>query len=874
MKAMADCITIQSIKSQYHIMPAKLFISLIICFLVCNPFNKSLAEKFNTNKIIIKSGNTTELADDEGYLFLRVHTDIDVSKIRIKALNRGKNLSFTDLRVGENHALLKVKAGDYYWDFFNVSKGFLYLRKRFEKNDFKFTVKPGVVNYPGAWPIKKVPYSLYMPYIYLSNENHLSNDIARFKKQFPQLNHIPFEYRGENEDHYANYLSQAISDYQGDTLPELLYLRNNKEQLPMTLIGDELDISDINKRYPKLKLYYSQNRTQANGISPQGHFMLFTAYQENKIILGMVNINNYDVSILLNKELPKKTFVKNYSWVDKDTLFITLSLGNKESHYVSHLTINKKMQITNATFVPFQYSGLLVDSLIQQDNDILFFASANDRMSKKNNLFKVDVSNDDSIAKSFRKIHEPTKELEDIIEWLSDKNGAIRAAVSYKQNKDDEELFTYWYLSDPKSNQWIELKTIKGTENKINLVYLSPEDDYFLALTNQYSDKMSLHKYSTSDFKHLGVYLDAYEHEIQSIIVDQTNHQVIGHTSIENGRLTNTYYNPDDDILKSAKSANPDLNLYKVQEIPDSNKVVIYGDSPSNDGAWYILNTTTNKVDKLFDHNPEFEKQKKGYHHLIKARADDGITIEGYLILPEQQGTTQYPLVVMPHGGPIGVRDYAYNDTMQHFFAANGVASLKVNYRGSDGFGKNFSKLGKQQWGQKIEQDIYAAIQKTLADHPIDKSKICTLGGSYGGYSSIMMAYLYPDLIKCAVSIAGVMDLPLVFTAHALSEDQEEYQTLVEIIGDPKTDLTQLVEKSPLYLLDKIKQPLLFFQGVKDTRVTVEQIIRTQQIISLKKLDHDVILFDNEGHSLSQQANKLYFVSRSLDFIKKHLNAE
>ncbi|KAA3650308.1 MAG: hypothetical protein DWP95_01485, partial [Proteobacteria bacterium] len=87
-------------------MPVKLLICLFIYCLFSTPFQVAIAEQFNTNEIIIKSGKTTELADDEGYLFLRVHADVDVSKIRIKALNRGKNISFTDLRVGENQALL------------------------------------------------------------------------------------------------------------------------------------------------------------------------------------------------------------------------------------------------------------------------------------------------------------------------------------------------------------------------------------------------------------------------------------------------------------------------------------------------------------------------------------------------------------------------------------------------------------------------------------------------------------------------------------------------------------------------------------------------------------------------------------------------
>jgi len=236
--------------------------------------------------------------------------------------------------------------------------------------------------------------------------------------------------------------------------------------------------------------------------------------------------------------------------------------------------------------------------------------------------------------------------------------------------------------------------------------------------------------------------------------------------------------------------------------------------------------------------------------------------------MPNEAPGKPYPLVVIPHGGPIGIRDYANNDEMQHFFASQGIATLKVNYRGSGGFGKKFEELGKGQWGEKIEQDIHTVVQHVKEKYAIDAGKICALGGSYGGYSALMLTYLHPETYQCAVSVAGVMDLPLMFTSKDLSRDQEFFDIFADIVGDPRDNLTDLVKKSPLYLVDQIKRPFLIFQGMKDTIVRPEQALRMQQMLQMQDSDNQVIFFKDEGHSFKHINNEILYLAQALDFIK------
>ncbi len=97
-------------------------------------------------------------------------------------------------------------------------------------------------------------------------------------------------------------------------------------------------------------------------------------------------------------------------------------------------------------------------------------------------------------------------------------------------------------------------------------------------------------------------------------------------------------------------------------------------------------------------------------------------------------------------------------------------------------------------------------------------------------------------------------------------------EKLTEIVGDPINQINRLTEKSPVYLLKEMKRPFMLFQGMKDSRVRVEHAVRMQQLMTLYGMTHEVVLFENEGHSFSQKNTPLLYLDRSLKFLKKHMN--
>src|SRR4030095_9922489 len=131
-------------------------------------------------------------------------------------------------------------------------------------------------------------------------------------------------------------------------------------------------------------------------------------------------------------------------------------------------------------------------------------------------------------------------------------------------------------------------------------------------------------------------------------------------------------------------------------------------------GSTYLLDRTNNSSSLIFRSKPWLDPTKLASTQPIEFKARDGQDITGYLTLPTQAGDRPPPLVVLPHGGPFDISDgWAYDEEVQ-ILAAHGYAVLRVNFRGSGGFGRKFVESGFRQWGKKMQDDVTDATQWVL----------------------------------------------------------------------------------------------------------------------------------------------------------------
>jgi dipeptidyl aminopeptidase/acylaminoacyl peptidase len=252
----------------------------------------------------------------------------------------------------------------------------------------------------------------------------------------------------------------------------------------------------------------------------------------------------------------------------------------------------------------------------------------------------------------------------------------------------------------------------------------------------------------------------------------------------------------------------------------------------------------------------------------ITFKARDGLVLHGFLTMPAHPAGGKVPLVLMPHGGPFGLADGWHFDTDAQFMASRGYAVLQVNYRGSGGRGPDFKESGYREWGGKIQDDLVDGVRWAVASGEVDGARMCVYGGSFGGYSALMLAAREPALFKCAVGYAGVYDLNLLFKAQNNRWDESRINYFGKTVG---TDKAELNRYSPTLLADRITAPVMLVHGGQDKVALVENAEKMRDALTRAGRPPEWLLASGEGHGFYTIKNRTEFYQRLEAFLAKHI---
>jgi len=239
----------------------------------------------------------------------------------------------------------------------------------------------------------------------------------------------------------------------------------------------------------------------------------------------------------------------------------------------------------------------------------------------------------------------------------------------------------------------------------------------------------------------------------------------------------------------------------------------------------------------------------------LRLASADGTPIEGWLLLPHGfRADATYPLVVSNHGGPHAADGYAF-DFKSQYLAAQGYMVLKVNFRSSTGYGEKFLWGTWGAWGTKDGQDVMAGVDYAIAHYPIDRTKVATMGHSYGGFMSNWLITQYPDRFAAAIPGAGIVNWVSDYgTADiAVTKETEFFGTPWEAKGREI-----MIRQSPLTYAGRVKTPTLFIHGEIDERVPYSEA--EQMFVALKKngVPAKMIQYKDMPHSISGSWNQVH----------------
>ena len=451
----------------------------------------------------------------------------------------------------------------------------------------------------------------------------------------------------------------------------------------------------------------------------------------------------------------------------------------------------------------------------------------------------------------------------DVLRWITDVKGVVVAR--YRRLPDG-----HWILEVPSGDKTTWKRLIAGTFEDEHDRHDHPLDgNRMLALSNVGRDRKSL----VSIDLRTGEETVIYSHpkvDIDHVWIDENTYKPLRALSWPG---YSEFHNFD-------KKLGTDLALFETSEpaniqviSTDRNKtlLIVHVTTDRSGTAVYLFDRKTKTKTLLA--TPPIAKYKDILSKTkpISFASRDGLVLNGYLTVPHGTEGKNLPMVLKVHGGPWGQDVWRYNAEEQ-FFANRGYAVLKVNYRGSTGYGKAFARAISREFARKAHDDLIDGVNWAIKEGIADPAKIAIYGRSYGGYAALVGLSFTPEVFAAGIDVVGISDLVATIKNFPPYWKLRIYRWR-NYVGNPEDpkDETDLAARSPINFIDRINRPLLVAQGINDVRVIRENSDRLVQEMRKRNLPVEYIIFADEGHRIRKPRNQLRLAQRMEEFLAKHL---
>lgn len=447
-----------------------------------------------------------------------------------------------------------------------------------------------------------------------------------------------------------------------------------------------------------------------------------------------------------------------------------------------------------------------------------------------------------------------------VYDWEADRTGAVRIGyggksayvrsgkIEYKLIMRASGETEFRDLSDRYYAEDIDQRFIpfEFAEN-IDQVYVG---------SNHETDTLALYLFDIREEQFVKQIYHNPDFDVDSVTVDERSGALVSVSYGEDGQeviwFDEALNEEVDKISVNFPGRDVTLESYTV----DADAGVINVSSPTFAGQLFIYDRTRRELAPLPLQHADLPESEMGAVMSVSYKARDAETIPAFVTLPpgvmSLDQARNLPFVMFPHGGP-AARDFLRFDPMAQFFATRGYGVLQMNFRGSTGYGLTFEKAGRRQWGRLMQDDISDGVAWLVSEGIADPGRIAIYGGSYGGYAALMGAVLTPELYQCAISFAGVTNLPdLVIGAHKSSY-------LARLVGDRFREADEMVEYSPLHRATSFAIPVLLIHGRLDGVVPYEHA--KDLVFQLRKYDKKVefVTLPRSGHGLNDYNDRVRY---------------
>lgn len=286
--------------------------------------------------------------------------------------------------------------------------------------------------------------------------------------------------------------------------------------------------------------------------------------------------------------------------------------------------------------------------------------------------------------------------------------------------------------------------------------------------------------------------------------------------------------------------------------------LVFYSHAATDPGRFVLYDTRTGVAEAAFEMRPEIDRAVLAPTSFHWFTARDGLRLSMLVTRSQLHPASRQPAVVVVHGGPWARDEVGFSGETQ-LLANRGYTVLQVNFRGSTGLGKATVDGAVGEFGGRMSDDLLDGIRWAAREARVDSSRVCILGGSYGGFAALVGMTRDAARYRCGIDYAGPFDLETLVRAFPASWQPFLPRSWYRFVGDPADSSARARMRlaSPLSQLDKAHGPLLVFHGVNDPRVRTDHALRVVQAWRARNLPVSLLLAANEGHSFNEASTSL-----------------
>ncbi|MDQ2077052.1 S9 family peptidase [Marinimicrobium sp. ABcell2] len=615
-------------------------------------------------------------------------------------------------------------------------------------------------------------------------------------------------------------------------------------------------------------------------LSPDGEKVAAIRMDTGSPIVVLIDVDTMTERALFSTEdySGSGSSISAVAWIDNRHLALQLYESIEGIENLLDTRISTRLVILNVqealqtnTYRSVRTKGYLVDPLPHIEGEFLYGTSGIYSRVYRLNASKLSPDNKvlgklDSVDGGQFVLSNEVRSVEGYaFRWFIDSNSVVQAALLVGSEKkveltdfsDDDkgEVIKTWDFP-------IERKYDQSHSNR-NLIPIAKANDkhsYYCLDANE-MDQQSVYKVNFKTGEEQLVYETA-AYKVLSLLLDK-DHRMTGLRVLKNGAVGFEYI---DDGSSQLEDRSPEILTSIIDTSREANRTLIYRESHNIPGEFLVIDDKTGTSGRVGGFFPD-ESVTRSSRMIEGQTKVNGLDIPYLLNMPSALDEA-FPLIVMPHGGPIGVFDNRYYDATTQYLVANGFAVLRVNFRGSGGISRSHREAGVGHWYGKILNDIHQTTMEVSARSDIDPKRICLTGFSYGAYASAMLLIQHPEVYQCAAVVAGVFDLNLLINSQQLAESRRSW--LEGVIGINRNNTDALKKASPVYLAGQLSKPIFIVHGSEDRVADVEHSYRFRRMLEKMKKPHEWHIAEGTGHHLSdpEQAGDIF--GAIIKFVKEN----